>query len=172
MIPSCRISGAAPGFRWSGAPKTAGYPAIGHSSINRWALRFLPLIEKVARKYKPVVGAWMRRTSRCRAHGNTFIVRSTRMEKRSTSCLRQSLMGLRQKHLFDLGMAANGKPDKIVMDKSDASKAAIDAINAGHDVPILVRQIKYRNNIVEQYHRAIQRVITSNCCTCSAKASS
>ncbi|MFC0134374.1 DDE-type integrase/transposase/recombinase, partial [Massilia eurypsychrophila] len=33
-----------------------------------------------------------------------------------------------------------------------------DAINAGRDVPILVRQVKYLNNIVEQDHRAIKRV--------------
>ena len=44
------------------------------------------------------------------------------------------------------------------MDKSGANKAAIDAINAGRDVPILMRQVKYLNNIVEQDHRAIKRV--------------
>ena len=44
------------------------------------------------------------------------------------------------------------------MDKSGANKAAIDAINAGRDVPIVVRQIKYLNHIVEQDHRAIKRV--------------
>ena len=44
------------------------------------------------------------------------------------------------------------------MDKSRANKAAIDAINAGRDVHILVRQVKYLNNIVEQDHRAIERL--------------
>ena len=34
----------------------------------------------------------------------------------------------------------------------------MDAINAGRAVPILVRQVKYLNNIVEQDHRAIKRV--------------
>ena len=55
-------------------------------------------------------------------------------------------------------MGANGDPDKVAMGKSGANKAAIDAINAGRDVPILVRQVKYLNNIVEQDHRAIKRV--------------
>ncbi len=55
-------------------------------------------------------------------------------------------------------MGANGDPDKVAMDNSGANKAAIDAINAGRDVPIVVRQIKYLNNIVEQDHRAIKRV--------------
>jgi len=33
--------------------------AVDYSSINRWAVRFLPLIEKMDRKYKrPVGGSW------------------------------------------------------------------------------------------------------------------
>jgi transposase-like protein len=44
------------------------------------------------------------------------------------------------------------------MGKSGANKAAIDAINAGRAAPILVCQVKYLNNIVEQDHRAIKRV--------------
>ena len=62
------------------------------------------------------------------------------------------------KRFFDKAMGANGDPGKVAMDKSGANKAAIDAINAGRDVPILVRQVKYLNNIVEQDHRAIKRV--------------
>jgi putative transposase len=55
-------------------------------------------------------------------------------------------------------MGANGDPDKVVMEKSGANKAAVDAVNAGRDVLILVRQVKYLNNIVEQDHRAIKRL--------------
>jgi transposase-like protein len=62
------------------------------------------------------------------------------------------------KRFFDKAMGANGDPDKVAMDKSGANKAAIDAINAGRDVQILVRQVKYLNNIVEQDHLAIKRV--------------
>ena len=33
--------------------------SVEHSSINRWAICFLPLIEKMARKHKrPVGGSW------------------------------------------------------------------------------------------------------------------
>jgi putative transposase len=62
------------------------------------------------------------------------------------------------KRFFDKAMGANGDPNKVATDKSGANKAVIDAINAGRDVPILMRQIKYLNNIVEQNHRAIKRV--------------
>ena len=62
------------------------------------------------------------------------------------------------KRFFDKAIGANGDPDKVAMDKSGANKLAIDEINAGRDVPILVRQKKYHNNIVEQDHRAIKRL--------------
>ena len=55
-------------------------------------------------------------------------------------------------------MGTNGNPNKAAMDKSGANKAAIDAINVDRDVPIVVRQVTYRNNIVEQDHHAIKRV--------------
>ena len=58
----------------------------------------------------------------------------------------------------DEAMTANGKPDKIAMDNSGANKAAIDAVNASCDVPIVVRQVEYLNNIVEQDRRAMKRV--------------
>lgn len=44
------------------------------------------------------------------------------------------------------------------MDKSGANKAAIDEINARGETPVIVRQVKYLNNIVEQDHRAIKRI--------------
>lgn len=62
------------------------------------------------------------------------------------------------KRFFDKAMGANGAPDKVAMDKSGDNKVAIDAINAGRDVPILVSQVAYLNNIVEQDHRAIKWV--------------
>jgi len=62
------------------------------------------------------------------------------------------------KRFFDKAMGENGDPDKVAMDKSGANKAAIDAINADRSVPILVHQVKYLNNIVEQAYRAIKRV--------------
>src|SRR5450830_1055255 len=59
---------------------------------------------------------------------------------------------------FDKAMQTNGVPAKVTMDKSGANKAAIDEIKAGSGTPIMVRQVKYLNNIVEQDHRAAKRV--------------
>ena len=63
------------------------------------------------------------------------------------------------RRFFDKAMRDNGTPEKVTMDKSGSNKAAIDAINANRDHPIQVRQVKYLNNIVEQDHRAVKRVI-------------
>lgn len=42
------------------------------------------------------------------------------------------------------------------MDKSDANKAAMDEINTQGETPIIVRQLKYLNNIFEQDHHWIR----------------
>ena len=55
-------------------------------------------------------------------------------------------------------MNSSGVPEKVSMDKSGTNKAAIDGINAGRETPIVVWQMKYLNNIVEQDHRAIKRI--------------
>ncbi len=45
------------------------------------------------------------------------------------------------------------------MDKSGANLAALEALNTDRSTPIKVRQNKYLNNVVEQDHRAIKRII-------------
>jgi transposase-like protein len=55
-------------------------------------------------------------------------------------------------------MRDNDVPVKVAMDKSGANKAAIDQVIEGKDVAIVVRHVKYLNNVVEQDHRAVKRV--------------
>jgi len=53
----------------------------------------------------------------------------------------------------------HGAPKKITIDKSGANTAAIKDIQTDSGADIEMRQIKYLNNIVEQGHRAIKRVV-------------
>jgi len=53
----------------------------------------------------------------------------------------------------------HGTPEKITIDKSAANAAAIESYNEEHDTDIEIRRIKYLNNIVEQDHRAIKRMV-------------
>ena len=59
---------------------------------------------------------------------------------------------------FHKAMKTNGVPEKVAMDKSGANKAAMDEISARGKNQIVIRQVKYFNNLVEQDHRAIKRV--------------
>jgi len=134
--------------------------SVDHSSINRWAIRFLPLIEKMARKHKcPVGGSWRMDETYNKIKGIwKYLYRAVGKQGKTIDFLLTAKRDMAAaKRFFEKAMGANGDPDKVAMDKSGANKAVIDAMNAGRDVPILVRQVKYLNNIVEQDHRAIKQ---------------
>ena len=50
-------------------------------------------------------------------------------------------------------------PEKITIDKSGANTAAIEGMRADSGAAIELRQSKYLNNIVEQDHQAIKRIV-------------
>jgi len=52
----------------------------------------------------------------------------------------------------------NGLPETITIDGSDTNEAAIKSYNEAHGTALIIRQVKYLNNIVEQDHRAVKRV--------------
>ena len=134
---------------------------VDHSSINRWAIRFLPSLEKMFRKYKrPVGGSWRMDETYIKVKGVwKYLYRAVDKEGKTVDFL---LTAKRDKaaamRFFDKAMQTNSVPAKVTMDKSGANKAAMDAINASNEIPIIVRQVKYLNNIVEQDHRAVKRV--------------
>lgn len=74
---------------------------------------------------------------------------------------RRDLAAVRR--FFRRAIAANGVPDRGVIDKSGANLAGLQAVNvilrftnAGKTVKIL--QVKYLNNMLEQDHRFIKRI--------------
>jgi putative transposase len=52
----------------------------------------------------------------------------------------------------------HGVPEKITIDGSEANAAAIRSYNEEHGTAIIIRQVKYLNNVVEQDHRSVKRV--------------
>jgi transposase-like protein len=135
---------------------------VDHSSINRWAIRFLPLLEKAfRRKHKRPVGvSWRMDETYIKIKGVwRYLYRAVDKDGKTVDFL---LTAKRDKpaakRFFEKAIRQHGDPEKVTMDKSGANKAAIDEINNDRESPIEVRQIKYLNNIVEQDHRAIKRV--------------
>jgi putative transposase len=55
----------------------------------------------------------------------------------------------------------NGYPDTdtVTIDKSGANIAALSDLNEGNIGQITIRQSKYLNNLVEQDHRTVKRIV-------------
>ena len=126
---------------------------VDHSSINRWAIRFLPLLEKVFRKHKhPVGGSWRMDETYIKVKGDwKYLYRAVDKEGKTVDFLltatRDKAAALR---FFEKAMKASGVPEKVCMDKSGANKAAMDEINARGETPIIERP----SQIPEQHRPA------------------
>jgi len=134
---------------------------VDHSSVSRWAIKFLPMLEKVFRKYKRDVGvSWRMDETYIKVNGQwKYLYRAVDKEGATIDfLLRARRDAAAASRFFEKAMRQNGEPEKVTMDKSGANKAAMNEINQDRDVPIEVRQVKYLNNIVEQDHRFIKRV--------------
>ena len=134
---------------------------VDHSTVSRWAIRFLPLLEKTFRKYKrPVGGSWRMDETYIKVKGVwKYLYRAVDRDGKTIDFLLTAKRDkAAAKRFFDKAMQANSVPEKVTMDKSGANKAAIDEINANREKPMVVRQVKYLNNIVEQDHRAVKRI--------------
>ena len=96
---------------------------VDHATLNRWVVKYVPLLEREFRTRKlPVGSGWRMDESYVRVKGSW-------------------------KYLYR------------AVDKAGANTAAIERYDVGTGAGIEIRQIKYLNNIVEQDHRAITRLI-------------
>ena len=134
---------------------------VDHSSVSRWAIKFMPMLEKIFRKHKRAVGvSWRMDETYIKVNGQwRYLYRAVDKEGATIDfLLRAKRDTVAATRFFEKAMRQNGEPEKVTMDKSGANKAAMNEINKDRDVSIEVRQVKYLNNIVEQDHRFIKRV--------------
>ncbi|UXU86190.1 IS6 family transposase [Burkholderia sp. S-53] len=133
--------------------------SVDHSTVYRWAIKLLPVLEKAFRRrkrpvgkscrmdetYIKVNGAWKYLYRAVDTDGNTidFLL-----------CARRDTTAARR--YFEKSVAQNGAPETVTIDKSGANLAASKDLNATREQPVKIRQQKYLNNIVEQDHRAIK----------------
>ena len=62
------------------------------------------------------------------------------------------------KRFLTKAIRRHGVPEKITIDGSAANEAAIKSYNEEHGTAIVIRQVKYLNNVVEQDHRGVKRI--------------
>ena len=137
---------------------------VDHATLNRWVLKYVPLLDQAFRARKHLVGpSWRMDETYVRVKGAwkylyravdkagatvDFLLTAKRDRKAALRFLRKAIKW-------------NGTPEKITIDKSGANTAALESHNAETEADIEIRQIKYLNNIVEQDHRAIKRLVRS-----------
>jgi putative transposase len=126
---------------------------VDHSNICLWVLKFTPLLEASFRKGKkrPVGKSWRM--------DETYIKKKWKYLYRAVDEEGQTVDFLLTAKRDKKAVRQHGLPDKITIDKSGANTAAIMALKeeTGHEIEI--RQIKYLNNLVEQDHPSIKRIV-------------
>ena len=66
---------------------------------------------------------------------------------------------LAARRYFEWAIARNTVPATVNIDRSGANRAALEKLNSDREIPIQIRQNKYLNNVVEQDHRALKRIV-------------
>ena len=135
---------------------------VDHATVHRWAIKIVPVLAWVFRRRKRSVGtSWRMDETYILVHGHwKYLYRAVDREGDTIDFL---LTAKRDKaaarRFLDRAIALNGEPAKITIDQSGSNTAAIESYNADHGTDIELRQCKYLNNIVEQDHRAVKRIV-------------
>src|ERR1039458_8456810 len=134
--------------------------SVDHSTVHRWAIKLLPVLEKEFRRSKRKVGRSWRMDETClKVKGEwKYLYRAVDKAGDTVDFLLRAHRDMAAaRRFFEQAIERNGAPEIVTIDKSGSNVAALEAINAERRKQIFVRQVKYLNNIAEQDHRAIKR---------------
>ncbi|MBN3788926.1 IS6 family transposase [Burkholderia sp. Ac-20353] len=134
--------------------------SVDHSTVHRWAIKLLPVLEKAFRlRKRPVGKSWRLDETYIRVKGEwRYLYRAVDKDGNTVDfLLRAHRDKSAARRYLEKAIARNRVPETVTVDKSGSNLAALEAINADREVPIKIRQSKYLNNVVEQDHRAITR---------------
>ena len=135
---------------------------VDHSTLHRWVIRLVPLLDKVFRRHKRSVGRrWRMDETYIKVKGQwKYLYRAVDTAGQTIDFLltakRDAAATLR---FFRKAIRHHGEPEVVTIDKSGANTAALATLNAEKpdEETITVRQSKYLNNLIEQDHRNIKR---------------
>lgn len=134
---------------------------VDHSTINRWTIKYSPLLEEAFhRRKRPVGVSWRMDETYIKVKGQwRYLYRAVDKHGQTIDFLltepRDKEAALR---FLKKAIRRNGVPETITIDGSDANDAAIKSYHEEHGTHIAIRQVNYLNNIVEQDHRGVKRI--------------
>src|SRR5450755_257899 len=135
---------------------------VDHATVHRWSIKILPVLVAVFRRHKHSVGmSWLMDETYIKVGGGwKYLYRAVDRDGDTIDfLLRAKRDKAAARRFLEQAIALHGEPHKITIDQSGANTAAIENYNADHHTDIELRQCKYLNNIVEQDHRAIKRIV-------------
>ncbi|PUP02293.1 IS6 family transposase, partial [Salmonella enterica] len=137
---------------------------VDHSTLHRWVIRLVPLLDKVFRRHKRAVGRrWRMDETYIKIKGQwKYLYRAVDTAGQTIDFLltakRDAASALR---FFRKAIRYHCEPEVVTIDKSGANTAALATLNMGKPEAetMTIRQSKYLNNLIEQDHRNIKRRI-------------
>jgi putative transposase len=134
---------------------------VDHATIQRGVITYSPLLEEAFHRRKRLVwvrwrreetylrvkGEWRSLDRAVAKHGPTMDF--LRTEHREQEAARRLLKKAIRRH---------GIPEMITIDGRAANAAAIRSDNEAHGSTIIIRQVNYLNNMLEQDHRGVKRI--------------
>jgi putative transposase len=134
---------------------------VDHATINRWAIKYSPLLEDAFhRRERPVWVSWRMDETYIRVKGEwRDLYRAVDKSGQTIDFLpTKERDEPAAKRFLTQAIRRRGVPEKIAIDGSTANDAAIKRDNEEYGTTIEIRQIKYLNNMVEQDHRGVKRI--------------
>jgi len=135
---------------------------VDHSTIQRWVFKFTPAMVHSFRKRKHATGKrWRMDETYVLVNGDwSYLYRAVDKQGHTIDFLLTRRRDKFAAHKFLIkAIEHNGTPEIINIDKSGTNKEAIKTYNKRRFKSIEVRQCKYLNNIVEQDHRFVKKII-------------
>jgi putative transposase len=134
---------------------------LDHATMNRWVIKYSPqLAEAFHRRKRPVWVSWRMDETDIKVKGQwRSLYRAVDKQGQTIDfLLTKERDEQAAKRFLIQASRRHGVPEKITIDGSAANEAAIKSYNAEHGTAIVIRKIKYLNNIVEQDHRGVKRI--------------
>lgn len=140
--------------------------AVDHSTVYRWVQSYAPELDKRCRPYlKPTNDSWRVDETYIEVKGEwKYLYRAVDSKGNTLDFMLSAKRDApAAKRFFRKALKAdhNQEPRVINVDKNAAYPLAIDELTENKTLPktTQLRRVKYLNNILEQDHRAIKRLV-------------